>query len=57
MNQIDKRLGGMNSDLTHSDKTMNDIKRIRKTNRLILFGVGSTILLAVIVIVVLKFVD
>lgn len=56
MQHIDRQLGGLNSDLTHSDKAINDIKRIRKTNRLILLGVGTTILIAVILVVVLKFV-
>ena len=56
MNQINRNLGGVNSDLTHSDRQINDIKRIRRTNRLILLGVGLTILLALILIIVLKFV-
>eukprot|EP00347_Sterkiella_histriomuscorum_P012813 403367129 len=54
MQKIDSKLGNMNSDMSVSNRLMNDIKKGRKTNKLILYGVLSLILIAISLVIVLK---
>lgn len=42
----------MQSDTTHANKQLNEIKKARAVNRLILYGVLSAIAIAVIVLAV-----
>jgi len=44
----------MNQDMTVSDRLMMDIKKGRRTNKLILYGVLSLICLSVVVVVALR---
>ncbi|CDW81501.1 vesicle transport v-snare protein vti1 [Stylonychia lemnae] len=54
MHKIDQRMDHMNQDMTVSDRLMLDIKKGRRVNKLILYGVVSLICLSVLVIVALR---
>ena len=54
LNKIDSHLQGINQDTAKGDNTMNEIKRQRATNRLILYAVLGTIAAAIVIVVGLK---
>ena len=54
MQKIDQRLGSVNQEMTVSDRLMMDIKKGRRTNKLILYGVLSLICLSVVIVVALR---
>ena len=54
LEKVHQNVGKINDDLTHSHKTLDEIKRQRRINRLIIYGVIAFIALAVALIAYFK---
>lgn len=54
MGRIEGNLKGMQGEANHANHGLNEIKRARARNRLVLYGVVSLIALAVILVIAVK---
>lgn len=54
MQRVGERLGGINSDTNIANRQLEEIKKARNINKLILYGVLAGIAVAVIVVVAIK---
>ena len=56
MERIQGNLGSINQQATVANRSLSEIKKARATNKMIVYGVLATIALALLVVVVVKFI-
>ena len=56
MERIQGNLGSINQQASVANRSLSEIKKARATNKMIVYGVLATIALALLVVVVVKFI-
>ena len=56
MERIQGNLGSINQQASVANRSLGEIKKARATNKMIVYGVLATIALALLVVVVVKFI-